>query len=148
MSIKTSFVKTSFVKTSFIKINFVFLSCAFFVSYADVTVKVKQENLKEEFVIKKNEKKVSKSKLQEETCTIFADQISIIPDINQKVSQVQKILLDHTCKYLENSDGCILLKSDKKKIDEILKVAKNFEEKLEDFVQDCDKYLQYLKSIK
>ena len=129
----------------------------FFASFAGNTVKVDQESCKENcndnsFVIKKDAKKAgvkaSKSKLQEQACTLFGDQISCVPDINQKVSQVQKILLEHTCKYLESSSDCILLKSDKQKMDEILKVAKIFEEKMEDFVQDCDKYLEYLKGLK
>lgn len=101
-----------------------------------------------DFVIKKSEKKASKSKLQEDTCAIFGDQISSIADTNQKVSNIQKILLEHTCKYLESSSDCIILKSDKKKADEILRVAKNFEDKMQDFIQDCDKYLEYLKNIK
>jgi hypothetical protein len=127
------------------KTKVIFLSCLFFgTGFADNQVLVKQDD----FVIKKNTKKVSKSKLQEDTCTIFGDQISSIPDINQKVSQVQKILLEHTCKYLENSGDCVILKNDKKKMDEILKVAKNFGQKMEDFIKDCDKYLQYLSSIK
>lgn len=146
---ETRFIETRFVKTRFVKANFILSGFLFFnTSFADNILPEKQEN----FVIKKDTKKsvikASKSKLQEDTCVVFGDQISLVPDINQKISQIQKVLLDHTCKYLENSSGCVLLKNDKNKIDEILKVAKNFEEKMEDFIQDCDKYLEYLKNLK
>ena len=147
------------MKACFSKTSFILFGCLFFVvSFAGNIVKVEQdlsckENCNDNsFVIKKDTKKsgvkASKSKLQEQACTVFGDQIACVPDINQKVSQVQKILLEHTCKYLESSSDCILLKSDKQKMDEILKVAKIFEEKMEDFVQDCDKYLEYLKGLK
>ena len=147
------------MKTGFVKMGFVLFGCLFIcTSFANNKVKVNQESRKENsckensFVIKKDAKKsgakASKSKLQEDLCTVFGDQISCVPDINQKVSKVQKILLEHTCKYLESSSDCVILKSDKQKMDEILKVAKNFEEKMEDFSQDCDRYLQYLKSLK
>ncbi|EKD23337.1 MAG: hypothetical protein ACD_82C00111G0001 [uncultured bacterium] len=141
---ETRFVKARFAKTRFVLSGFLF----FTTSLADNILSEKQES----FVIikdtKKTSVKISKSKLQEKTCTVFGDQISLVPDINQKISQIQKVLLDHTCKYLESSGECVILKNDKNKIDEILKVAKNFEEKMEDFIQDCDKYLEYLKNLK
>lgn len=104
------------------------------------------------FVIKKEEKsveskKVSKSKMQEQACQAFANQISDIANLHQKASKVQKLLIDQTGFYLESCNKSVLLRIDKKKMEEVLRVSKDFEQKMENFLKDCDKYFDYISRI-
>jgi len=102
---------------------------------------------KESFVIKKKKKRVSKSKLQQELCTTFANQLSSAPAVHKKIAEIQEVVLKETYKYIENAkDGCILA-SDKNKIDAILKVAQEFEQKVEQFCKDCEQYTAYLSKL-
>jgi len=100
----------------------------------------------ESFVVKKSKKKPkSKSKMQDQLCSYFTDQMSMVPDVHKKIADLQQALFDQTYKYLENSKECVLIKSNKEKIDAMQKKAEDFREKMECFCKECDEYLAYLK---
>ncbi|MFC1842168.1 hypothetical protein ACFLYU_00740 [Candidatus Dependentiae bacterium] len=104
-------------------------------------------NTADSFVIKKKKKRVSKSKMQEEICRNFGNQMACVPDVHQKIAELQKVLLDQTCKYLENSKEGVILKNNKNKLQDMLKVSQDFEQKLQEFCKDCDAYVKYLQSL-
>jgi len=105
-------------------------------------------NDQESFVIKRNKKKkISKSKLQENLCSTFANQLSSAPAVHKKIAEVQEIVLKETYKYIENAKDGFIVKSDKNKMDAALKMAKDFEDKLDQFCKDCEQYVEYLNGL-
>lgn len=103
---------------------------------------------KESFVVKKSEKKCSKSKMQEDLCLSFAQQLSLCADSVEDIAKIQKNLLDQTGKYLQGSGECVFSSVDKNKLEEILRVANDYKKRIEDFLNDSEKYFKYLKSLK
>jgi len=102
----------------------------------------------ESFVIKKKKKKrISKSKLQKNLCATFGQQLSHAPAVHKKIAEVQEVVLKETYKYIGNETDGFMVKADKSKIDGALKVAKEFEEKLDQFCKECEQYVEYLNSL-
>jgi len=130
---------------------FILLLFGFFCNTSQLVQKKSQEKSQKKsqdsFVIKKKKKKASKSKLQERVCYSFANQMASVPDLHKKLADVQKVLLEQTGKYLENSKDCILVKAKKEKVDAILQKSQEFEYKLREFCVECDEYVAYLHSL-
>jgi len=136
-----------------VKKNSIFLVLCFVCSVfflVQVTFsKEKQNDLGSEFVVKKQKtQKKSKSKLQEQGCQVFASQMSWGPQVHKHIADMQQVLLEQTVKYIENSKDGILLKNKKDKIDNMTKVAQEFESKMEQFCKECEQYVSFLNSQK
>ena len=146
--------KRLWIKKNLINSFGVYLFLLFFLVFDFSYIKIFSNNNVglNDFVIKnetkKNDaKKASKSKMQEQTCEVFANQISNIADLQQKAAKVQKLLINQTGFYLESCNKSVLLRNNKEKIDEILRVSKDFEKKIESFSRDCDKYFDYISHV-
>jgi len=109
-------------------------------------------NTKELFVIKKkdskqNNKRQSKSKLQEELCERLADQLNYAIEIYKSIADIQEVILKRTREYLEHSKNGFILTADKNKLESCLKLSQKFTNDLEKFVQNCDSYKKYLHNL-
>ena len=113
------------------------------------------------FIVKKKKKKPSKSKLQQELGQILDDQLSYFTQTNKKitsclkrVSQVQEQEQNEIRNYLYNSkDGVLKLQKDT--MEGVVKIAKNFQDEMQAFCNQCNtfgksckKYFDYLDNSK
>jgi len=101
-----------------------------------------------EFVVKKKKKSGSRSKLQEELCEVFSEQLSAAPNLHIKTAKIQDISIKQTRQYLESSKTSFIAKAKKGEIDEAIQKAREFENKMNAFCHECDQYLEYLDNLR
>jgi len=103
------------------------------------------QEVEESFVLPKK-KKSSTKKTKDKICNNFFDQLSCSPSLRNKIAQIDQRLQQEVKKFLENDSDGVVKSAKKKTAPEILRHIEDFSKKMEDFCNECDNYLQYLKS--
>jgi len=125
---------------------FIFLLLLFVLFFCRQVVTTDAEgNAREVFVVKRTKKHSSK-KSKEKICENFIQQIGRSPSVRKKIAKIDKVLLRETQRYLESEKDSLIKGAKKENIASLLERSDRFLEKMEAFCNDCEQYLDFLKS--
>lgn len=103
----------------------------------------------EDFVVvkKKKEPKCSRSKLQEQCCQEFAQQMKDCLQLHKELADLQELLLNQTIAYVEGDKEGIINKSDKNTLTMCLNEAKKCTERLQSLKNELENYKKHLVPV-
>lgn len=104
----------------------------------------------EEFVIekKKKEPKCSRSKLQEQCCQEFAEQLKECSRLLKEVGEVQELLLNQTIAYIEGDGLALINSADKNGLTVCLQEAKKCSQSLANVKTELQSYKKHITPAK